>query len=204
MKILNRLLILVSLGLLGSCYPGGIQFYEDTDIVYTTHKEDFDFQSRSTYSMPDKIVVDVEIKNGDTTYIYMKDQFAQPILQNIASNMENYGWSRVNLNQNPNMILTPSASKSTTVSYSWWYNWWYGGFYPGWGWYYPPGYSVSTFTTGTVIIGFSDPNSTNIVGESETAWFMVGNGLLSGSNNVDRVNKAIDQAFVQSPYLNTK
>ncbi|GMQ24403.1 hypothetical protein Aoki45_10850 [Algoriphagus sp. oki45] len=201
MKTLNRLLFLLVLGLLGSCYPGGVQFYEDTDIVYTTRKDDFDFNSKSTFAMPDKIVIDVEIKNGDTTYIYMEDRFAQPILQNIQTNMQNFGWTRVEISQNPNMLLTPSATKSTSVYYSYWYDWWYGGFYPGWGWYYPPYFTVSTITTGTVIITLSDPNGTNIVGESETAWLMVGNGLLSGSNNVDRVNKAVDQAFEQSTYL---
>ncbi|GMQ31093.1 DUF4136 domain-containing protein [Algoriphagus confluentis] len=201
MKTLYRLLFLLAVGLLGSCYPGGIQFYEDTDIVYTTRNENFDFGSRSTFALPDKIVIDVEIKNGDTTYIYMEDRFAEPILQNIQANMENYGWSKVAISQNPSMVMTPSASKSTSVFYSYWYDWWYGGFYPGWGWYYPPYFTVSTFTTGTVIITLSDPTGTNIVGESETAWLMVGNGLLSGSNNVDRVNKAVDQAFQQSSYL---
>lgn len=151
--------------------------------------------------MPDKIVIDVEIKNGDTTYIYMKDIYATPILENIEANMENLGWTRVNITQNPNMLLAPSATKSTTVFYSYWYDWWYGGFYPGWGWYYPPYYTASAVTTGSVVLTLSDPNSTNIVGESETAWLMVGNGLLSGSDNVTRINKAVDQAFEQSPYL---
>ncbi|TDQ18423.1 uncharacterized protein DUF4136 [Algoriphagus boseongensis] len=204
MKKLSQIIWVALLAFFGGCYPGGIQFYEDTDIVYTTSKEEFDFNSRSTYAMPDKIVIDVEIKDGDTTYIYMKDQFAQPILQNIASNLQNYGWNRVGINQKPDMVMTPSATKSTTVFYSWWYDWWYGGWYPGWGWYYPPYYNVSAYTTGTVILNFSDPDDTNIVGESPTAWLMVGNGLMSNSNDVTRVTKAIDQAFVQSPYLNTK
>ena len=34
-------------------------------------------------------------------------------------------------------------------------------------------------------------------------WTAAINGLLSGSYNTNRVNKAIDQAFSQSPYLQT-
>ena len=35
-------------------------------------------------------------------------------------------------------------------------------------------------------------------------WTASVNGLMSGAYDVSRVNKAIDQAFKQSPYLNTK
>lgn len=203
LKSLNRLLLVFAAGILASCYPDGIQYYEETDVVYTTFSQEFDFKSKSTYSMPDKIVVDVEIKNGDTTFIYMKDIYAQPILQNIESNMQNYGWRKVPISQKPDMLLSPSATKSTTIFYSYWYDWWYGPWYPGWGWYYPP-YYVSSITTGSIIITLSDPNGTNIVGESPTAWLLAGNGLLSGANNVTRVTKAIDQGFIQSPYLNIK
>lgn len=34
-------------------------------------------------------------------------------------------------------------------------------------------------------------------------WTGAANGLLSGAYNVTRANKAIDQAFEQSPYLKT-
>jgi hypothetical protein len=37
--------------------------------------------------MPDKIVVDVDIEDGETTYIYMRDVFADPILAAIADNL---------------------------------------------------------------------------------------------------------------------
>lgn len=37
-----------------------------------------------------------------------------------------------------------------------------------------------------------------------SVWTSAANGLLSGSYNATRTNNAIDQAFSQSPYLNTK
>ncbi|MBC6367368.1 DUF4136 domain-containing protein [Algoriphagus sp. AK58] len=205
MKILfSRLLLGVAAGLtLWGCYPDGMDYYEDTDVVFTQHDVEFDFNSRQTYSLPDKIVIDVKIDNGDTTWVYMKDSFAKPILQSIETNLSNYGWTKVTLSQKPNVVVTPAATKNTTVFYSYWYDWWYGGWYPGWGWYYPPYYSVSAYTTGTVIITMSDPNVNNAVGKSEIAWLMVGNGLASGAGDVSRVTRAIDQAFTQSPYLKT-
>src|SRR5262245_1536843 len=96
---MKRLLIAaVPVLLLSGCYPAGPNYVEDADIVYTTYREDYDFAGapvNHTFAMPDKIVVDVKIEDGDTTYEYMKDTFADPILNAIQTNMENYGWTRV-------------------------------------------------------------------------------------------------------------
>lgn len=197
------MLVLTSGLALWGCYPDGPEYYEDTDVTFTQHDTDFDFSSRQTYSMPDRIVVDVEIDNGDTSYVYMKDIYATPILQSIESNMSNYGWTKVAINASPDVLLTPAAMKNTTFYYSYWYDWWWGGYYPGWGWYYPPYYTISSITTGSIVINMADPNVDNPVDRAEVAWMMIGNGLASGANNVSRITGAIDQAFAQSPYLKT-
>jgi hypothetical protein len=177
---------------------------EDLDVTYTTFDEDFDFQSRQTYAMPNKIVVDVDIEDGDTTWIYMKDVFATPILAAIDDNLESRGWEKVDISQQPDVLVTPAALSSTTYFYSYWYDWWYGGWYGGyWGWYYPPYYTVSSYTTGSMIITMADPNveDDSPINQSETAWIAVGNGLFSGAYDISRVTDAIDEAFEQSPYL---
>jgi len=186
-----------------SCYPAGPEYVEDVDVTYTTYDQKFDFQSRGTYAMPDKIVVDVEIEDGDTTYIYMKDVFATPILAAIDDNMKANGWAKVGLAGTPDVVVTPAGISSTTYFYSYWYDWWYGGWYGGWGWYYPPYYTVSSYTTGSMIITMADPNvgTDNPINQSQTAWIAVGNGLFSGAYDISRVTKAIDEAFDQSPYL---
>jgi hypothetical protein len=183
---------------LWGCYPGGLDYYEDTDVVFTTYDEEYVFQGSNTYAMPDKIVVDIEIENRDTTYVYMKDVFAAPILQAIDRNMLAYGWTKVSIDDNPDMVLTPAGMKSTNYFYSYWYDWWYGG---GWGWYYPPYYTVSSYTTGSFIMALADPNVDNPIDRTPAAWLSAANGLMSGAYNVTRVTDAIDQAFEQSPYL---
>lgn len=201
-KLMTRVFTLVFASFLfWNCYPDGPEFYEEMDITFTSFEQDFDFQTRSTYSLPDKIVTDVEIKDRDTTFVFMKDVYAIPILQAIDRNMAAFGWQKVNISQRPDVVLTPGAVRNTTVMYSYWYNWWYGGYYPGWGWYYPPYYSVSSYTTGSMIITMADPNIENPINSSRSSWIMIGNGLLSGAGNVNRVTDAIDQAFIQSPYL---
>jgi Domain of unknown function (DUF4136) len=201
---MKRLLLMAAMPVvLLSCYPAGPEYVEDVDVTYTTYDQEFDFQSRSTYAMPNEIVVDVEIEDGDTTYIYMKDVFAEPILAAIEDNMEANGWERVGLAATPDVVITPAGISSTTYFYSYWYDWWYGGWYGGWGWYYPPYYTVSSYTTGSMIITMADPNveDDSPINQSQTAWIAVGNGLFSGAYDLSRVTDAIDEAFDQSPYL---
>ncbi len=188
---------------LWGCYPDGPEYYEDTDVTFTQYDSEFDFASRQTYALPDRIVVDVEIDNGDTTYVYMRDVYATPILQTIDANMSEYGWTKVAISANPDVVLTPAAFKNTTYFYSYWYDWWWGGWYPGWGWYYPPYYTISSITTGSMVINMADPNIDNPIDRAPVTWMMIGNGLASGSDNINRMIEAIDQAFAQSPYLKT-
>jgi len=198
---------IVAILLLGGCYPQGPDFAEDTDVVYTVFDQEYDFKAANTYAMPDKIVVDVEIDRGDTTYVYMLDKFAAPIFQTIEKNMTAYGYTRVDIDQTPALLLTPAGLESTNYFYSYWYDWWYGGWYGGyWGWYYPPYYTISSYTTGSMIMVLSDPNKAadSPINRSRAAWVAAANGLVNYAYDITRVTKSIDQAFAQSPYLNTK
>ncbi|MEJ1238413.1 DUF4136 domain-containing protein [Chryseolinea sp. T2] len=190
--------------LLAGCYPQGPDYAEDTDVVYTTYDERYDFKSRETYSMPDKIVTDIKIDDGDTTYEFMADKFAAPIFDKIEENMTALGYDRVDLDASPDLYLTPAAIKSTNYFYSYWYDWWYP--YWDWGWYYPPYYSVSSYTTGSLIMTLSDPSQAedSPINRSQTVWVSAANGLASYSYDISRVTKSIDQSFRQSPYLTTK
>lgn len=193
--------------LLAGCYPQGPEYVEDTDVVYTTYDERFTFNTKETYAMPDMIVMDVEIDDGDTTYEYMPDKFAKPIFDKIIENMTALGYDQVDIDESPDLLLTPAAISSTTYFYSYWYDWWYGCYYGcGWGWYYPPYYTVSSYTTGSLIITLTDPNAAadSPINRSQTVWISAANGLVSYAYDITRVTRSIDQSFRQSPYLTTK
>ena len=202
---MKKLLIAAVPFLLLGCYPDGPDYAEDLDIVYTSYEKEYDFSANGTFAMPDEIVVDVKIEDGETTYVYMKTAFADPILASIESNMEEYGWTRVDIDDDPDVVLTPAALSSTTYFYSYWYDWWYGGYWGGgWGWYYPPYYTVSSYTTGSLVMTIADPHAgdDSPINRSPAVWVGVGNGLVSGAYDITRVTQSVDQAFAQSPYLN--
>ena len=210
MKIMKTIKPIVRAGMfmlvliLSGCYPKGPDYVEDLDIVYTSYDEGFDFKARSTYARPDSIVVEVDIdRNGDTTLIYMKPRFSDPILAEIDKNMQAYGWTKVGVGDDPDILVLPAGTSSTTTYYSWWYDWWYGGWWGWYGWYYPPYYSVGSITTGSLIIVITDPNSAenSPINKAEASWIAVFNGILTSGNNINRVTDGIEQSFEQSPYL---
>jgi hypothetical protein len=187
-----------------SCQIEGPDSYSDLDVVYTDYIPEYDFAAQSTYARPDKIVVDVKISQGDTTFVYMEDQYATPIFSQIDKNMTALGWSKVDISSDPDILFTPAFMKSTTVFYSYWYDWWYGGYYPPyWGWYYPPYVSVSSYTTGNLLMTISDPSNIGPGGVSPAVWVASAAGLVTWNYDVSRVTKGINQAFTQSPYLKT-
>jgi len=183
---------------LGSCYPGGIEYYEDTDVVYTDYEVDYDFLSMSTYSMPDNVVrISGEIIDGEDPE-FIKEPYNTQIINRIAENMADLGWTRVDDPADADLVLFPASWTNTTIYY--WYDYWcwYYPYYCGWGWGYPSG-GVSSYTTGTLVMTLVADGEEYV--EPSRVWTGAVNGLLSGANNINRIYKGIDQTFEQSPYL---
>ena len=187
--------------ILGSCYPQGPEYYEDLDVVYTNYDDGFNFVSKGTYSIPDKIVkINGNVADGEDPE-FVKEPQATQMLTKMESNMTALGWTKVEDPATADLVLFPAVWTNTTVYY--WYDYWCW-YYPyycgwGWGWYYP---SVSTITSGTLVMTLVADGDEYI--EPTRVWTGIANGLVSGAYDVTRVNKAIDQAFEQSPYLDTK
>lgn len=201
---LLTLVFLFSLGLLSGCYPGGAEYDSDLDVVLSGYDDKFDFQSKGTYSIPDKIVK-VTGEEGEPEYI--NDIYATPMLQQIEKNMTAYGWTKVESTASPDIQILPAAWSTTTVySYGYWgdYYCYWDPYYCGGGWYYPYYPYYTSYSTGTLVILAVDPNSINVDDSRTVVWTGAVNGLLSGTYNVDRIYNGIDQTFTQSPYLNTK
>ena len=185
--------------IMSGCYPDGAEYYEDTDVVYTNYNDKYDFKSKGTYSIPDKIVkITGELKDGEDPE-FVKEPYNTQILQKIKSNMTDLGYTKVTDPATADLVLFPAVWTNTNITYYYDYWCWYYPYYCGWGWGYP---TVSSYTTGTLLMTLVADGEEFV--QSTNVWTAAANGLLSGYYDVNRVNKAIDQAFKQSPYLNTK
>ncbi len=199
----------VLLTVLFGCYPGGAEYIDEYDITYTNYDKTYDFVGKGTYSLPNKVVK----VTGDLASVnpqppeYLKDVYGLPILAQIDANMKALGWAKVDINNipAPDVQILPAAWESTTIIYGgyWGSYWcWYYPYYCGGGWYYP--YTpVATYSSGTLVMTMVDPNAESTDGSKRVTWTGAINGLLVGSYDANRVNRGIDQAFYQSPYLKT-
>lgn len=185
--------------LMVSCYPGEVDSYDELDLVYTNYTESFDFASMGTFALPDKIVkITGNLAEGETPE-YVKEPYNTQILGNIKDNMIALGWEEENDPAIADLALLPAVWTNTTVYYWQDYWCWYYYYYCGWGYYYP---SYTTYTSGTLVMTLVASGEDYV--DPSSVWTAAINGVVSGSYSTSRVTTAIDQAFKQSPYLNTK
>ena len=195
-----------------SCYPGSVTDVQQLDLVVTTHDETVVFTSFSTYALLDSVVhIDVEDNNNDSLLDRANDAL---ILSQIRSNIEALGYVEEAdpVNNTPDVIFLVGAWAITTTNiyagYPWWG--WYGWYPywpccgPGYGWGYPTYPTVVQYDTGTLAISMVNPIAP-AANTLPVMWIAGINGLLSGSEAgiSARITNSINQAFDQSPYLNT-
>jgi len=185
--------ILIGCGLsMTSCYPGDDLTPADTDIVATFFDKTADFSTAQTFAMPDSVA---HVEDG--TIVTNDGPYDQQILSRVRSNLVQLGFTEVQDPAQADVLVPTFATQTTWVSggcYYWYWDWWYG--YPGY--CYPVYY---TYETGTIVTVMVDRSAAS----QRTALWVAGiNGLTTGSASADitaRINRNIDQAFVQSPYL---
>jgi len=195
MKIFKLFSLTLLVFLLTQCYPDGFSYVEETDIVISNYDPEYNFAAKMTYAMPAKIVIiDDDLIGGGQPH-YVDPVVAGPILSQIQKDMTSYGWTRVEADKNPDVLLWPSSLESTLVVYDYWGYWgyWYGGYYP----------TVSTYQIGSLMVTMVDPNDKNADGKPRIAWGFVANGLLEGSTAsiTSRYTNGVDQGFKQSSYI---
>jgi Domain of unknown function (DUF4136) len=187
------------------CYPGTVSVSE-LDTVLTIYDEEEDFSRFLTFHMPDTIIAIGDEDNESN------DQYDQQMLDKIRNNLIAKGYESIDDISVADLVITVEKSNSELLV-GWnpcpgcWCGYWC--WYPGWPWYgggynpyYPGGGIVYSYPIGTLFISMFDPGTEmgmNVV----SPWDAAINGLLSGSDQqiLTRIDKAIDQAFEQSPYL---
>ena len=198
---MKYIFMLVSVALLAtSCnlYPGSDARTDELDVVFTQHDEQTNFSTMNTYMLRDEVIPLIE--DGSTPSFTITPELEETILQAIEANLAAYGWTKVDSVDNPDMIF---ASGITVTKHTNIYD-----YFPsyGWGYYYPfYNYQVSTYPVGNIIlVGLNHKDRDPITNNPANVWISLIQGPLI--NNVDeplaRVQRDIEQAYIQSPYLN--
>lgn len=202
-----------------SCYPEGPEYVHEKDIALTHYDDQANFAFYTTFVMPDSVVFIQS--DGDTARIEKKvsDRLIQLVKQNFTDRNYQLLTPEEAENQTPDFMVTITAFATPVFNYSTWGNYW--GWYPGWSWfgwggvwggYYPwypwygGSYSYYAYDKGTLSIDMldiknADPETKHI----PVLWSGVNTGILAGSTVYlcERLERGINQCFIQSPYLRT-
>lgn len=207
-KMYLKIVLGLSMLLLWGCYPQESATVNEYDIVATSYDKEFNFSSHKSYALPDSIVL-IDSQNSDNDLEFLDKNTANLILTQIRNNLNGMGWTEKDSSV-ADIILLPSAFKTTTVyyfyDYAYW-GWYYPGYYPGYTWGYPsyfyPYPVASSYQTGTLMMQMTYKDGIE-ASSVPVVWTSLINGLLNTGTTASvnsRITSTINQAFAQSPYL---
>lgn len=200
----NTALLLFSVLLLSACrkIPDFDQLSSEF-IVSTSLDQTANFGSYKTFYIADT----VEYIGGIGSDSIIVGPKAAQLVGAVKTNLAARGYTFVGRNSSPDLGLTLTAIKDVTVlisSYPGWWDGYWGCYYYCYPYYYP-WTSVYTYTTGTVILNMYDLKNAGSTHQVKAVWNTTGLGALgtSGTSNVQLGVDALNQGFVQSPYVKT-
>ena len=193
--------------ILAGCYPGSPSSLDEVGLVVTHRNPEGTHTGLLTYAMIDTVV---ELKNPDESSSEPLDrQYDQVILESLQEQLANAGFRRVDYEQvRPDAWVRVGSVQSDVWIY--WQNWGYWGGYwgPGYRPPYSPSIGVANFKQGPVTWELLDlrgiPEPIPPDPEPVVNWLAGINGAIQGgsaSTNENSIRSGIQQAFVQSPYI---
>lgn len=211
MKIMKKILFFSAAALLlAACHKEPYPSDSDNEyLVYTSPGKDVNFTQYQTFDIADSLLI---IGQGDKP-VYSQSQNALALIQAFRTNMENLGYIYTPSNPDADLglQLTYIIKTEKYVQYYdnpyWWLDYpgyWPAGYWGNWHGFYYPRPVTYTYTTNALLA-----DMVNLTGEQskdtplEILWtaYIGGPAGVSYQNDVERMKNAINQAFVQSPYL---
>jgi hypothetical protein len=196
----------------------------DDDLVFTSAAPNADFKAYQTFAVDPDVHLATVREDGTVESTTLERGESDAIVARVATNLEQRGFRRVSPNETPDLGITLTAISGLAVGAVtgyWWgtYAWYWG--FPGWGYYYP--YEVAyAYRTGTLVLETVDlvagrklypggalpdaslPDAGPGSGGLPVVWGMLAYKAFvddDSSVRTQTVTTAIDQAFIQSPYL---
>ena len=177
-------------------------------LMFTNYDGKADFNRFTRYYMPDSVMVIGDTKDPE----YWTGSKAADILKAYEDNMQACGYVRTDDKSEADVGLQISYVQSVDyfVDYRnpYWWNeypgYWLPGYWGDWGYWYYPYPVVYSYSVGSLLTEMVDLSTSPSADRKLTVvWNSFLSGLLSGSDafNMELTVRAINQSFVQSPYL---
>ena len=195
--------------LLWSCQPepDNLRLLDEL-VVSTNYDKSIDFTGYSTYSISKDTIGFVSNRSPNDTILVQTSQtdFPRPVLQQVASNLDALGYTQVGQNENPdwriNVYVVNDYNLFQQVVYPSYYYPSYYGYGYGYGSYYAYPY-VNTYAsnTGSLVVEILDLKNITPDSKVKVIWSAYMGDVYSTLDLIKESKDAIDQAFIQSPYI---
>jgi hypothetical protein len=177
-------------------------------VVSTNYDTEADFAAYSTYAIPIDTIGFISNNSDDTIITSPESTFPRHVLTAIRQNLDARGFTRVNRNEDPdlgvNVMVVNDFNVFQEVVYPGYYGY-PGNYYPGyWGYgsYYSyPYVNTYAYNTGVLIIELVDLKNRTPDNKVKVVWDAYLGDVYSTIDRLQQSSDGINQAFVQSPYL---
>ena len=210
MKKLIHLLLFTSV--LWSCHPEpDSKQLIDQLAVATNYDPQTDFNSFTTYAIATDTIGLISNQSNDTIIVAGKSNFPRPVINAIKSNLDSRGYQQVDRTANPDLGINVLVVNDFNVfqqvvypNYGGGFGYpgnYYGGYYGYNSWYYYPYINTYAYNTGVLIIEIVDLRNRTPDNKVKVVWDAYMGDVYSTLDLVQESVDAINQAFIQSPYI---
>lgn len=180
----------------------------DQMVVSTNYDPEADFSAYTTYAMPTDTIGFISNNSDDTIIVSPESTFPRHVISALKQNMDDRGYTRVTRNDNPdigiNIMVVNDFNMFQEVVYPGSYGNpgnYYGGYW-GYGSYYSyPYVNTYAYNTGVLVIEFVDLKNRTVDNKVKVVWDAYIGDVYSAIDRLAQSKEAIDQAFIQSPYI---
>lgn len=190
--------------LIGSCRPEpDSKELIDELVVSTNFDPGADFSSFNTYAIPTDTIGFFSNVVSDTIITTPQDSdFPRMVINALKLNLNGRGYTQVPRNQNPdlgvNVMVVNDFNVFQQVVYPGGY---YSGYYGYGSWYYYPYINTYAYNTGVLVVEIVDLKNKTPDNKVKVIWDSYMGDIYSTIDRTAQTQSAIDQAFLQSPYI---
>lgn len=180
----------------------------DEMVVSTNYDPEADFAAYTTYAIPTDTIGFVSNSSSDTIITSPSSSFPRDVLGGIRRNLDERGYVRVDRTEDPDIGVNVMVVNDFNVFQQLVYPNFFGhpgNFYPGYygygSFFSYPFVNTYAYNTGVLIIELVDLKNRNANNEVKVVWDAYLGDIYSTVDRTAQTAEAIDQAFIQSPYI---
>jgi hypothetical protein len=184
--------------------PDGLKLYDEL-VVSTNFDPEVTFGAYTTYAIPTDTIGFISNTNPNDTIIVASQSnkyYPKLVLERIRSNMNSRGYTAVDKSENPDLGVNVYIVKDFNVFQQVVYPNYYYPYYYGYGSYYSyPYVNTYAYNTGALVVEIVDLKNVTPDNKVKVIWNAYMGDVYSTIELQQQSLDAIDQAFVQSNYL---